>query len=79
MRFVSLQCKDVINVIDGCKIGYVSDVEIDQLTCRVVALIVERINVFRLFCFFKEADCIVIPIEQVVNIGEDVILVNVCI
>lgn len=79
MRFVSLQCKDVINIVDGCRVGFVSDVEIDQCTCRVVSIIVERINMFRLFCFFKEAQCIEIPIEQVVNIGEDVILVNICI
>lgn len=79
MRFASLQCKDVINVIDGCKIGYVNDVEIDLCTYQMVALVVERINVFRLFCFFRDADCLVIPFEQVVSIGEDVILVNVCI
>lgn len=79
MRFVTLQCKDVINIVDGCKIGYVNDVEIDMCTCRVEALIIERVNVFRLFCFFRDVDCLVIPIEQVVNIGEDVILVNVCI
>ena len=30
MRFVKLQSKDVINVVvDGCKIGFISDIEID--------------------------------------------------
>ena len=29
MRFVSLQSKDVINVYDGKKIGYIADIELD--------------------------------------------------
>ena len=29
MRLVSLQSKDVINVYDGRKIGYIADIEVD--------------------------------------------------
>lgn len=77
MRFVKLQSKDVVNVCDGCKIGYVSDVEIDWCTRTVCALIIEKYSFFKIFCFFKEPPCIIVPIECVVNIGGDVILVNI--
>ena len=28
-RFSSLKCKEVVNVCDGCRLGFVSDVEVD--------------------------------------------------
>ena len=65
MRFVKLQSKDVINVVDGwCG------------KC-IQAIVVEKYSFFKLLCFFKEAPCIVIPIECVVSIGGDVILVSI--
>ena len=71
MRFVKLQSKDVINVVDGCKIGFISDIEIDWCGKCIQAIVVGKL------CFFKEAPCIVIPIECVVSIGGDVILVSI--
>ena len=61
MRFVSLQSKDVINVYDGKKIGYIA----------------EKMNFFHFFCFFKEPPVLVIPIECVISLKGDVILVNI--
>lgn len=77
MRFVGLQSKDVINVVDGCKIGFVSDVEIDWCTKMICAIVIEKYTFFKLFCFFKDPPCIIVPIECVVSIGGDVILVNI--
>ena len=54
MRFVSLQSKDVINVYDGKKIGYIADIELDWCQKCIRALIVEKMNFFHFFCFFKE-------------------------
>lgn len=77
MRLISLERKDVVNFKTGEKIGYICDVEVD-LACRCIeALIVERFSLFKLICFFKGPPCIVIPIDQVISIGEDVILVDV--
>ena len=39
-RIADLQCKEVVNITDGCRLGYVSDVEIDILTGKVVAIVV---------------------------------------
>lgn len=77
MRFVKLQSKDVVNVINGCKVGFISDIEIDWCTRSIQAIVVERFSFFKLFCFFKEAPCIIIPFECVVSIGGDVILVSI--
>lgn len=77
MRFIALQSKDVVNVFDGCKVGFVSDVEIDWCTKSICALVVEKYTFFRIFCFFKEPPCIIVPIECVVSLGGDVILINI--
>ena len=39
-RIADLQCKEVVNITDGSRLGYVGDVEIDVLTGRVVAIVV---------------------------------------
>ena len=49
MRFVSLQSKDVINVYDGKKIGYIADIELDWCQKCIRALIVEKMNFFHFF------------------------------
>ena len=77
MRFVSLQSKDVINVYDGKKTGYIADIELDWCQKCIRALIVEKMNFFHFFCFFKEPPVLVIPIECVISLKGDVILVNI--
>ena len=77
MRLLSLQSKDVINVFDGQKIGYIADVDIDWCSKHVIALVVQNISVFHFFCFFKDPPCQIIPIECVISLKGDVILVNI--
>lgn len=68
--------KQVINSND-CKIlGYVSDVEFDLCTGKITSIIVPGPGKF--LCFFG-SDCeYVIPCECICNIGQDIILVNIC-
>lgn len=77
MRFLTLQRKDVVNAATGSKIGYVVDIEIDPLCHCIQAIIVERFSAFKLICFFKGPPALVIPIENIMTIGEDVILVHI--
>ena len=77
MRFVELQSKDVVNVTNGCKVGFISDVEIDWCSKQVIAIVVQKISVFHFFCFFKDPPCQIIPIECVISLKGDVILVNI--
>lgn len=78
MRLIELQCKDVVNIENGCKIGFVSDLEIDISCAKIQAIVIEQNNFISYLRFFKTPGVIVIPIENIVSIGKDVILVNIC-
>lgn len=41
-RIAELRDKEIINISDGCRFGYVGDVEVDLETGRVKALIVPQ-------------------------------------
>ena len=79
MSLLELQSKDVISVNDGSRIGYICDIEIDVACASICAIVVEKNSIFNYFRFCKEPREVVIPIDHVVSIGKDVILVNVCI
>ena len=74
-RIADLQCKEVVNITDGCRLGYVSDVELDILTGKVVAIVVP--GQCRFFGLFGRADDYVIPWQCIRRFGEDIILVEV--
>ena len=74
-RIADLQCKEVVNITDGCRLGYVSDVELDILTGKVVAIVVP--GKCRFFGLFGRADDYVIPWQCIRRFGEDIILVEV--
>lgn len=69
-----LRCKEVINICDGTRLGFVSDVHIDLCTGRVVALVVPGRRTLR-GLFGKDEEC-VIPWDAIRNIGDDIILVE---
>lgn len=73
-RLQELRKKEVINANNGCRIGYVDDLEIDTKCARVVALIVYGRP--RLFGLFGKADDCYIPWDKIRLIGEDAILVD---
>ena len=77
MRFICLQSKDVINASTGSKIGFVVDMEIDPICRCIQAIIVERFSALKLISLFKGPPTIIIPIENIITIGEDVIIVNI--
>jgi len=73
-RIADLRCKDVVNIHDGTRLGYVSDVEVDTCTAQLVSLIIYgRPRVLGLWG--REDDC-VICWKDIEVIGEDTILVN---
>lgn len=73
-RMGDLRYKEVINVSDGSRYGYVGDAEIDMETGQVQALIVPgRLRLFGLLGREKET---VFPWSSVRRFGEDIILVE---
>lgn len=76
MRLSELQHKDVINIIDGKKIGNIIDVAID-IEGKMEGLIVEKSKF--LVSLFSNHNEIEIKWGQIEKIGDDVILVKIII
>ena len=70
-RFSKLRCKEVINVCDGARLGYVTDVEVDCCSGHILALVVPC----RCRGFGSRKDY-VIPWACVRRMGDDIILVE---
>ena len=70
-----LKCREVINICDGCRIGFVSDLELDCTGGNVVAIVVPGKAKF--FGLFGREDDYVIPWGCIRRMGGDIILVEV--
>ena len=62
--------KEVINVSDGRRLGYVIEIEFDICDGKITAIIADGGG-----CFGR-GESICIPWEQIQKIGEDIILVD---
>ena len=73
VKFTELQCKEVICVSDGRRLGFVSDVLVEVPEGRVHALVVpgqcQKLGVRR--------DDYIIPWNRIVRMGPDIVLVDV--
>ncbi len=69
-----LREKEIINILDGRRLGYVADIEINLDKGKIEAIIVPEPGKF-LGLFRKESD-FVIEWDEIKKIGEDVILVE---
>jgi YlmC/YmxH family sporulation protein len=75
MKISDFQTKDVINIVDGKKLGQISDLELDLRGGRIESIVVPGIG--RFFGFFGAGTDMVIPWRSIVKIGADVVLVKV--
>ncbi len=69
-----LRNKEVINIKNGAKLGFVDDVEINMKEATVLALIVYGRP--RLFGLFGREEDLIIKCDEIELIGEDTILVS---
>ncbi len=74
MRLSDLQNKDVVNVMDGKKVGSIIDVNIN-MEGKLESFIVEKSKFF--VSMFSSANEIEVRWGQIEKIGEDVILVKI--
>ena len=70
-RFTDLRCKEVINICDGCRLGYVGDVECQLPEGQMTALIVP--GPFRFFGLFGRGEEYYIPWDCIRQVGDDII------
>ena len=73
-RITDLRCKEVINLCDGTRLGYVGDVELDLVCGNVTALVVP--GRCRFFGLFGRGEEYCIPWECIKQIGDDIILID---
>ena len=73
-RIRELRCKEVINICDGCRLGYVSDVDVRIPEGQVAAVVVS--GPCRFFGLFGRGEEYYIPWECIQRIGDDIILID---
>ena len=66
--------RDVVNVNSGTNLGKVDDLQIDEETARVQALVIY--GRLKLFGLLGREEDLLIPWQEIVTIGSDVVLVN---
>jgi YlmC/YmxH family sporulation protein len=74
VKISDFQSKDVINIVDGKKLGQISDLELDLRQGRIESIVVPASGKF--FGFFSGGADVVIPWRSIVKIGMDVVLVK---
>ncbi|WP_125666185.1 YlmC/YmxH family sporulation protein [Paenibacillus baekrokdamisoli] len=75
MKISDFQTKDVINIVDGRKLGQVSDLELDLRQGRIDSIVVP--NNTKFFGLFGGGTDVIIPWRNIVKIGTDVVLVRI--
>ena len=69
-----LKVKEVVNIVDGRRLGAITDIEIDIDSGRLTAIVVPGPG--RFLGLFGRNDDIVIPWDKISKIGIDCILVD---
>ncbi len=73
-RIADMRNKEVVNVKDGTRLGYIDDVEFDTMTAELTALVIY--GKARFFGLFGREEDIVITWQDIEVIGEDTVLVS---
>jgi YlmC/YmxH family sporulation protein len=75
VKISDLRMREVINVVDGRRLGPIKDIDINVEEGRILAVILPG-HQQRFMGFFGREEEIVVPWEKIVKIGVDVILVD---
>ena len=75
VRLTQLQCKEVICVSDGMRLGFISDVVVEVPQGEICAIVVP--GPCRFLGLFGRSDDYVIPWCKICRIGPDIVLVDV--
>ena len=74
VKFTQLQCKEVICVSDGRRLGFITDVQVEVPEGRVCAIVVP--GPCRFGGVFGRNDDYIIPWSCIKRIGPDIVLVD---
>ncbi len=71
---MELRCKEVVNVLDGRRLGHIVDMVLDLPSGQMLGFVVPGEKTF--WNVFKGGSQLFIPFGCIVKIGEDTILVQ---
>ncbi len=74
--FLELRCKEVINIVDGRRLGHITDIVFSLPNAYILGVIVPGGNQ-SLWNILKANDSLFISWQQIIKIGEDSILVEI--
>lgn len=75
MKISDFQTKDVINIVDGKRLGQISDLELDLRRGVIDAIVIPGYT--RFMGLFGGGTDLIIPWRNIVKIGSDVVLVKI--
>lgn len=75
IRVAELQCREVINICNGQRLGFVCDIEFDSVEGHVKSLVVPGPS--RFFGLFGREEDYIIAWDCIERFGDDIILINV--
>ena len=73
-RIADLRQKEVINLNNGMRLGYIYDVEIDVISGNLTSIIIP--GALKFFGILGRYDDIIIGFDIIEKIGDDIVLVN---
>ncbi len=74
MRIYDFRQKEVINLADGARLGYIFDAELDPETGKISALIIPGQG--KVLGLFGKDNEYVIPWDCIRKIGDDIVLIS---
>ncbi len=75
VKISDLRAREVVNVLDGKKLGNIIDIDLDMERGKVVAFVLP--GRLRGWSIFSRREEVIVPWDKIVRIGRDVILVEV--
>lgn len=76
MRLCELEDREVINTCDCKKLGYITDLIIDECKGCIEAIVVPKAG--KMCGLFGDGGEYIIPFQCIKRIGPDIILVEIC-
>ncbi|HIV86403.1 MAG TPA: YlmC/YmxH family sporulation protein [Candidatus Monoglobus merdigallinarum] len=74
MKFSELKSKEVICVSDGERLGFVYDIEFDEISGDIKSLLVP--GSYHFLGLLGREDDVVVPWDKIEKIGDDLIIIN---
>ncbi|GAB6158892.1 YlmC/YmxH family sporulation protein [Desulfotomaculum varum] len=75
IKISDLRIREVVNIVDGRRLGMIKDIDIDLEAGRIAAIILPGQG--RFLGLFGREDELVVPWEKIKKIGIDTILVEI--